>query len=563
MFHSRLKVLDTLFNLISGFGTPKDPTTASQFYLRLLTRNMVEAMYRSDWLSKKIVDAPAEDATREWRQWSGSEQQIEAIEEVEKAHRIQEKTKQAIVRARLYGGAALVFAVKNQDPSTELEIDRVGKGDLEFVVVMNRYELNAGQRIFDVRSPYYTKPEYYTVATPVYGVGSSSGSVYGERNREQGGDYMRQVTPATGTVTVHPSRVVEFVGNELPDWRLIPMGGGWGDSVLQAVDDTLKDIGLTLGGVANMINDAKLDIIKIPDFSKNIGTTEYANRTLARFSYANQAKSVVNSLILDSEEEWERISTRFQGLPDILHQYLVIAGGAADIPMSRLIGQTGSRGLGSAGGQSSGGEMGGGIDMRNYYDRIAAKQNTVYTPAMMRLDEVIERTAIGKDDPSVDYEWKPLWQMDEPTKAKMALDKANAMHQEVANGLINEDVLRQVRINQLEADDFYPGLKDAIDEFGAEPEEPDLQVPWSRLAGAMAAIAGGAGPSRLPPPGQGPPGGPPQKPPPPGQQGPPMGQPPPDIASMLQGKPQSTGLPSTVRVTLPKQGGKPKPKGKR
>jgi len=526
-----VRLKDSLFNLISGLGTPKDPTFASQYALRILDRNTVEIMYRTDWISKKIVDAPAEDATREWRKWEATQSQIEAIEEIEKRHRIQQKMTQAIIRARLYGGAALVFAIKGQDPAEELDLDKVPKDGIEFVVVMNRYELMAGPRIFDVMSPYYTRPEYYTVATPTYGFIRGERDVSGgtiQRTTEeretpgrvtargvsgQQGDPLpvghsdprRQMTPAAGTVQIHPSRVIEFVGNELPDWRLVPLGGSWGDSILQAVDDVLKDIGLVLGGIANMINDAKIDVVKIPDFSKQISSQEFANKVLARFSYANQAKSSVNSILLDTEEEWDRVQTRFQGLPDILHEYMVLAGGAADIPMSRLIGQTGGRGM-SAGQRSSGGEAGGNVDLRNYYDRIAQKQRNVYRPAMMTLDRCIVMSAIGRFDPTIDYEWQPLWQTDDATKAQIAVQKAQATKTDVETGLINEDALRRARINQLVQDDWYPGLDDAIDEFGAEPEEPDVTVPWSRLAGAMAQMAGqppasqpsGQPPSRLP-----------------------------------------------------------------
>src|SRR6516162_1763570 len=240
---------DSLFNLISGLGTPKDPTFASQYALRILDRNTLEIMYRTDWISKKIIEAPAEDATREWRKWEATQSQIEAIEEIEKRHRIQQKMTQAIIRARLYGGAALVFAIKGQDPAEELDLDKVPKDGIEFVIVMNRYELMAGPRIFDVMSPYYTRPEYYTVATPTYGFIRGERDVSGgtiQRTTEeretpgrvtargvsgQQGDPLpvghsdprRQMTPAAGTVQIHPSRVIEFVGNELPDWRLVPL----------------------------------------------------------------------------------------------------------------------------------------------------------------------------------------------------------------------------------------------------------------------------------------------------------------------------------------------------
>src|SRR5579859_265480 len=240
---------------------------------------------------------------------------------------------------------------------------------------MNRYELNAGSRIFDVESEWYTRPEYYMVATPTQGVD----------NR-----YPGQIS---GTARMHPSRVIEFVGNELPDWRLAPLGGNWGDSVLQTLDETLKDFGLTLGGIANMVNDAKLDIFKIPGFSKNISDSKYAERLLTRFSTANAMKSNTNALIMDGEEEHNRIQTTFAGLPQVLQVLLPIVSAAGGIPVSRMMGQAPGKGLSQA---TSGGES----DLYNYYDGIASKQKTEYSPAMTPLDQVIIRSATGSYDPA-------------------------------------------------------------------------------------------------------------------------------------------------------------------
>jgi hypothetical protein len=47
------------------------------------------------------------------------------------------------------------------------------------------------------------------------------------------------MTPSYGLIGLHPSRVTELAGMPLPDWRLAPMGRGWGDSVSQAIDNTL------------------------------------------------------------------------------------------------------------------------------------------------------------------------------------------------------------------------------------------------------------------------------------------------------------------------------------
>jgi phage-related protein (TIGR01555 family) len=440
---------DGFLNFISGLGTIKDPTTGMQYNYVELNRNDVEQAYRSNWIARTVVNAPAEDATKEWRSWQASQKQIEAIEEVEKLHGVQKKMRQALTRARLYGGAALVIGVEQGNIDEPLDLDAVGEGDLKWVVVMNRYELNAGPRIYDVESPWYTRPEYYMVATPTVNVD----------NRYPG--------EVSGTARMHPSRVIEFVGNELPDWRLAPLGGTWGDSVLQTLDETLKDFGISLGGIANMINDAKMDVIKIPEFSKKIADDKYAGNLLKRFSTANMMKSNINSLIMDKEEEWERVQTTFSGLPQVLQVLMPIVSAAGGIPVSRLMGQAPGKGLSQA---TSGGES----DLYNYYDGIASKQKTEYSPAMTPLDQVIIRSALGSYDPAVYYDWTPLYTPDHKEVAAIALQKMQTTQGYVNMGLVNEDVMRAIVLNQWTEDSTYPGLDDAVDEFGAEPDEPEV-----------------------------------------------------------------------------------------
>ena len=443
------QVYDGFINFITGLGTLKDPTTSLRYNYVELNRNDVEAAYRSNWIARVAINAPAEDATKEWRSWQASQEQIEEIEDVEKQFEIQKKMRQAITRARLYGGAAIVIGVEQGNIDEPLDLEAVGQDDLKWVVVMNRYELNAGPRIYDVESPWYTRPEYYMVATPTINVDDR---------------YPGQVS---GTARMHPSRVIEFVGNELPDWRLAPLGGNWGDSVLQTLDETLKDFGLSLGGIANMINDAKMDVIKIPEFSKKISDDKYASNLLKRFSTANQMKSNINSLIMDKEEEWNRIQTTFAGLPQVLQTLMPIVSAAGGIPVSRLMGQAPGKGLSQA---TSGGES----DIYNYYDGIASKQKTEYSPAMTPLDQVIVRSALGSYDPEIYYDWTPLYTPDPAEVATIALQKVQTTQAYVATGLINEDVMRAVVVNQLTEDGTYPGLDDAIDEFGAEPDEPEV-----------------------------------------------------------------------------------------
>jgi uncharacterized protein len=482
------EVADTLLNFVSGLGTAKDPRTATQFIFNELNRQQLEQMYRSDWLARRIVDLPAEDATREWRQWTGDRAKLEKIDALEKRFDIQKKTRQALQRARLYGGAALVLGVDQGQPEEELDLDDVGLNDLKFVVVVNRYELSAGPRIFNVDSPWYTRPEYYTVSTPMFGFfgekggahptsGNGTTSPFVTPSWQQGQapsqlkpptlpDKGRQVQPNYGMIRMHPSRIIEFTGNELPDWRLAPLGGGWGDSVLQTVDDALRDFAMIVSGLASMINDMKMDVIKVPDLSRKLSTDDITRKTLERFGLANMAKSSINTLLLDKEEEWERIQTSFGSTPELIKVAMTLACAAGGVPETRIMGNAPNKGLASVG--SSGGE----VDIRNYYDDIGSKQKSQYKPMMMPLDRCLQQSAIGKYDPSIDYTWNPLYQPTALEQAQLALAKAQTTQVYVTTALLNEDALREAVVSQLVEDKVYPGLEDAIDEFGSEPEEP-------------------------------------------------------------------------------------------
>ena len=470
-----------------------DATKSLQYVLTLLDRNVLENMYRGDWLARKIVDAPADDMTRVWRAWQANQKQIEAIEELEKTLDLQRKVKQWLIRARLYGGAALIMGVDDgNDPSQPIDLKKCGKDCLKYVVTVNRWELNAGQRIYNVMDPYYTRPAYYTVATPMFGLEGDPGitkpatpgapkpekvpgavqtffnNVVPFGNKSKPVSNYPNTFPGIGLSQIHPSRVLEMPGNELPDWRLAPLGGGWGDSVLQTVVDTMQAFTSTIQSIAAMVSDGKLDVVKIPDMALNLATPGYKNKLIDRFTLSAQTKSVISALLLDKEEEWERVSTEYAGLPMIMHEFITFISGAANIPVSRLFGQAAGRGL-SGGSTSGGGEE----DLRNYYDDCASQQKNDVTPRLNVLDKIIMLSAIGRDDPNIHYEWNPLWQASDAEKATIAYQKAQATQIYATLGLINTDAFREGLVNQLIEDGTYPGLDDAIEEFGSEPEEGD------------------------------------------------------------------------------------------
>lgn len=347
------QVSDRLVNLVTSMGTQKDKATASSYHVMEMTAQQAVAAYRSDWIARKVVDIPAFDMIREGRNWQAKNEQIEKLEATEARVQLWPKLAKALKMARLYGGSAIILGTGDQNLMQPLDLNGIGADGLKFIHVASRHEITAGQINRDAASPGWGEPVDYTMT-------SNTG----------------------GGLKLHPSRVIPFIGAEVPDLAMTT--GGWGDSVLQALDEAIKNAGVAAGGIAQLLQEAKVDVFKIPNFMANVGDAAYRQKVIERVALAQQAKSITNGLLMDSEEDYQQKQISFAQLPEVLRLYLQIAAGAADIPATRLLGQ-------SPDGMNATGEG----DLRNYYDRLAAEQEVYLRPRLERLDEVLIRSALG------------------------------------------------------------------------------------------------------------------------------------------------------------------------
>jgi phage-related protein (TIGR01555 family) len=88
------------------------------------------------------------------------------------------------------------------------------------------------------------------------------------------------------------------------------------------------------------MHEAKVDIVTVPNLSEHLSSTETTQQLSARFAYAAAMKSINNLLLLGDGETWSRQSVDFDGLPEMVRIFLQVAAGAADIPVTRLLGQS-------------------------------------------------------------------------------------------------------------------------------------------------------------------------------------------------------------------------------
>jgi phage-related protein (TIGR01555 family) len=452
-------------------GTDRDKAATTFYAHTVLTDEQLIAAYATSWLPRKIVDIPALDACRKWRDWQAKKPQIAAIEEEEQRLNVKGKILEAVKKGRLFGGAAVYIGTGEPEAeiSRPLDVERIKKGGVRYLNVMTRRQLKAGEIDRNPESDWYGKPRDYTLSG------------------------------ATGQqIIIHPSRLVLFSGAMPADDEMTAYQG-WGDSVLQSTLHAIKNADSTAGNIASLIFEAKIDIIKVPNFSASIGNPAYEDAVLRRYTLANTIKGINGTLILDAEEEYESKSAQLGGLTDILMAFMQIVSGAADIPVTRLLGQ-------SPAGMNSTGSS----DMKNYHDRIQSMQELEMQPAMRRLDEALERSADVRDT-TVYYRWSPLEQMSEKERAEIFKTNADAARTIVGSGTGQEIIAREAMsdalVNRLVEDGVLPGLDAAVAKHGTlaeqEPTEEELaaaaaaQTPSTNNVVRMQQAANDAAPRTL------------------------------------------------------------------
>ena len=441
-----MRFLDSLRNFVSGLGTDKDKTSHNQFHVRPLERFEIDALYLEDGFARKIVDKVPADETREWRGWEA--RQAEAIYAAERQLKLRSKVRQARTWARLYGGAAILIGDGASDPSQPLDLNALGRGGIRYLHVFSRWELNPDEFERDLMSPNFGRPASYRIG----GVG------------------------ATDAPVVHASRFALFDGIDAP-WLIREANQGWGLPLFQALRTALMNVASSAANSAALVEEAKLDIIKIPDLTSQLSDEEGLRRLLARFTYANQAKSTINALLLGADETHERKQMSFSGLSDLTMRQIEILAGVADIPATVLLG-TAPKGLNATGDH----------DEKNYFNTVRSRQTNGLTDELAPLDEALLRHALGTRPRNATYTWAPLWQPTEEERATTAKAKAETTQIYASLGVFPRAGFALALRGQIVEDGVYPAFDVHVDEaalekLGAEP----LMVGKAAAAAAQAA----------------------------------------------------------------------------
>lgn len=389
-------------NQKNNFGGPSDPITVTSFQPGIrLSRQQIDAIYKYDWVSAKIIDIPPADATRKWIA-------LHHKDDPERAEIARKETLKWNLRglveeceklARLYGGSLLVFGAFD-GRSMEEPLDVKTIRSVEFIHIVDRFLAYPTDFYRDPMDANFGEVESYLV----------------HRLRVAG----------TQTFKVHSSRVIRFDGRYVPPVERL-RNFGWHDPYFVRLFEVLRQFGVSVQAGSSVLQDFVVKKMKISNLQDLISGGQWDVIT-SRLTLMAQEMAINNFAVYGADEDVEKMGTPIQGLSKILEMFIDYVSAASDIPRSRLFqNMTGT--LGGDPGKN---------DLRVHYDNIQAMQETKLTPKVQEaLDMIL--VPIGFEPGEITFTWEPLWQMSDTEQAEISLKTAQTDQIYIDRGVVEPE----------------------------------------------------------------------------------------------------------------------------
>ena len=393
-----LSALDGYSNAAAFLGEDSLLLSSGTFHRSGLTSQteLLTVTYRESWLAKRIIDMPSEDMTRAWYSLATPlpENALHDIYRLEAKHSVKQEITNAIRWSRLYGGAIAVMILRgeNEELDQPLDINRLLPGCFQGLLVLDRAQgvEPSMELVSDLDDPDFGLPMYYTVNLELEDMSS---------------------------VRIHHSRVLRFIGRELPYLETI-RENYWGASELEHLWDELQKRSATSANIAQLIFQANITTLKMGNLGEHMafGDDDMQSALMRTLANENRLRTSYGLQIMNSDDSLENHAYTFSGLAEIYESFMMDMAGAAEIPATKLFGR-------SPQGMNATGEA----DLRNYYDMISQMQERLLRPALERLLPVLAVSCWGFVPEDMEIVFEPVMT---PTPAERA-DRADKMSDKV------------------------------------------------------------------------------------------------------------------------------------
>lgn len=321
--------------------------------------------YVYDGLYKKICCTPAQDAIRNGYEICDSDENIIMGDETKKINDIlfdfdiDNKMTNAVSLARATGGAVLLLLVDDGE-SIENELD------------YNNLKRIYGVKVYDATEVF---PRTVNMDYSSYDFGSII--TYNVIDSRTGKNFI-----------VHSSRLIVFDGMETVD-RVRSQRNGWGGMVLDECETEIERYNQASKLSISILSRISQGVLKIKNLMGAINAGK-EDKIKKYVSEMDALRSVMNSLIIDSEDDFDLKNMTLTGYKDIIEQQQIAVSAVAKIPVTILFGR-------SPAGMNSTGES----DMETYYAMLKRIQNTFLIKGFDKILKIIMNCSeygINNDD---------------------------------------------------------------------------------------------------------------------------------------------------------------------
>lgn len=416
----------------TGFGQ-QNLVNTTQYPLTRLTQDWerLTSLYRSSWIIQRVCSVIPEDAMTDLRMEAPGldNDSLDRLEQCLNDTKVRRKLIEAMKWARLYGGAAAIIMVDGEedDMSQPLRVKNILPGSFRGLFVVDRWSgiYPSLELVTNKANSDFGLPRYYEV-------------------RDESG-----VTK----YRVHHSRVIRFVGTEMPYYEAIAEQQ-WGTSAIEAMYDDLVRRDNVTHNIANLTFKACLSVYGIDNLDQIFAS---ASAQAQRQMYSRiEAMSILESnmgiRLVNKGDEVQQLQYGFGGLPEILDGAMLDVSGSTAIPATRLFGR-------SPAGMNSTGES----DEKNYHATLAQVRSSQIMPALEKLAPIIAMSALGGVPSGLECKLPPLAELS-PTEKADIIDKQS------------QYLERLFQAGVLPADSLLNGVRNAQTEVGVTSTITDDDV---------------------------------------------------------------------------------------
>ena len=394
---SNVTLNDGLTSMTTKLGQRSESRRYSS--TRRLTPNYLWNLYRSNWIVRKYVDKTAGDMLKEWRENNSSDfaaEDLAAFEKLETELKVKAIAEEALTWASLFGDAIILAITDISDEQYALPL-QIESEEIRRFLVIDRRSFTLGETEKSIASDNLGNPKEFEI---------------------------------NGNLKVHHSRVHRVRAGKQPYTE--KKRQRYGESDIDPFYKTIRMFDGISTSIDDMVEESNVDVLALEGLNDQISAGQ-EEEVMKYAMLTKELKSSSNLMLVDSTTKYDQKQSNFGGLSEVWTKASNVLAGALDRPITVLFGQ-------SASGFNSGEE-----DNKNYYDTIAALQESRLRPILDFFDKFIF-DKMGKVPQDWSYKFPTIDVMNKKDHAAIFGSYATGMTTMVQGGILTESqVLKELK----------------------------------------------------------------------------------------------------------------------